>query len=206
MDEQTALIEKTKAEIFESVVINNDLSKMSAEGRVSYYTRICDSLGLNPMTKPFEYIKLNNKLTLYARKDCTDQLRKIYHVSLDVLKTEKVGSNILVWVKATLPSGRYYTDCGSVPANNDPNTIMKCLTKAKRRVTLSICGLGMLDESEIATIPKTRAKIMNNYTFCPACQTKTYNVELNQCESCKQSKAQIKANLLSEKTEVEETE
>jgi hypothetical protein len=29
---------------------------------------------------------------------------------------------------------------------------MKCETKAKRRVTLSICGLGMLDETELETI------------------------------------------------------
>ncbi len=33
------------------------------------------------------------------------------------------------------------------------NAIMKCVTKAKRRVTLSICGLGMLDETEVDSIP-----------------------------------------------------
>ena len=33
------------------------------------------------------------------------------------------------------------------------NAIMKAETKAKRRVTLSVCGLGFLDESEIETIP-----------------------------------------------------
>jgi hypothetical protein len=32
------------------------------------------------------------------------------------------------------------------------NAIMKCETKAKRRLTLSLCGLGMLDESEIETV------------------------------------------------------
>jgi hypothetical protein len=30
---------------------------------------------------------------------------------------------------------------------------MKCETKAKRRVTLSFCGLGMLDESEVESVP-----------------------------------------------------
>jgi hypothetical protein len=30
---------------------------------------------------------------------------------------------------------------------------MKAETKAKRRVTLSICGLGMLDESEVESLP-----------------------------------------------------
>jgi hypothetical protein len=33
------------------------------------------------------------------------------------------------------------------------NTIMKAVTKAKRRVTLSISGLGFLDETEVETIP-----------------------------------------------------
>src|SRR6185312_3719783 len=33
---------------------------------------------------------------------------------------------------------------------------MKAETKAKRRVTLSICGLGMLDETEVDSIPDAR--------------------------------------------------
>ena len=31
--------------------------------------------------------------------------------------------------------------------------MMKAETKAKRRATLSICGLGLLDETEVSTIP-----------------------------------------------------
>jgi hypothetical protein len=34
------------------------------------------------------------------------------------------------------------------------NAMMKAETKAKRRVTLSICGLGMLDETEVESIPE----------------------------------------------------
>ena len=34
---------------------------------------------------------------------------------------------------------------------------MKAVTKAKRRVTLSICGLGMLDETEVESIPGAKA-------------------------------------------------
>ncbi len=45
---------------------------------------------------------------------------------------------------------------GAVPLPTSPadkaNAMMKAETKAKRRVTLSICGLGMLDETEIETI------------------------------------------------------
>ena len=39
----------------------------------------------------------------------------------------------------------------------DPvNDLMKCETKAKRRATLSVCGLGLLAEDEIETIPGAR--------------------------------------------------
>ena len=67
-------------EVMENVLIKGDLSKLTAEERNSYYTAVCKSVGLNPLTKPLEYITLNGKLRLYALKDCTDQLRTI-HVS-----------------------------------------------------------------------------------------------------------------------------
>ena len=41
------------------------------------------------------------------------------------------------------------------------NAFMKAETKAKRRGTLSICGLGMLDESEIASI-SSAVKVLEN--------------------------------------------
>ena len=45
-------------------------------------------------------------------------------------------------------------DISNLKGQNLANAFMKAETKAKRRVTLSICGLGMLDESEIEDIQK----------------------------------------------------
>ncbi|MEK9723282.1 MAG: hypothetical protein VW405_07335 [Rhodospirillaceae bacterium] len=42
---------------------------------------------------------------------------------------------------------------GNLTGESLANALMKAETKAKRRVTLSLCGLGMLDESEVETIP-----------------------------------------------------
>jgi hypothetical protein len=39
---------------------------------------------------------------------------------------------------------------------NTANAQMKAVTKGKRRLTLSLCGLGWLDETEIETIPSAR--------------------------------------------------
>ena len=40
---------------------------------------------------------------------------------------------------------------------NLANAQMKAVTKGKRRLTLSLCGLGWLDETEIETIPTAKA-------------------------------------------------
>ncbi len=42
--------------------------------------------------------------------------------------------------------------------------MMRAITKAKRRATLSICGLGLLDESELDGIPEARPLDFNPET------------------------------------------
>ena len=146
------------AAILERVVVAGDLSKLSAAERVNYYSATCKALALNPLSQPFQYITLNGKLTLYARKDATDQLRKIHNVSINIVSREHVNDVYIVTARATTPEGRTDESIGAVALGRLAgdllcNAIMKAETKAKRRVTLSICGLGFLDESEIETIP-----------------------------------------------------
>lgn len=141
----------------ERVLIQGDLAPLTPDERVLYYNRVCESIGVNPMTKPFEYITLNGKLTLYARKDCTDQLRARDKVSIHDLKSQQVGDVYIVTALARNEAGREDAATGAVSIKGKfgddlANAMMKAETKAKRRVTLSICGLGMLDETELETI------------------------------------------------------
>jgi len=146
------------AEIIEAVMIRGDLANLTTEERAKYYVRVCQSVGLNPMTRPFEYIVLNNKLTLYARKDATDQLRALHKVSVtELTETEREGVCI-VTAKVMDAEGRTDAAKGAVTISGLTgdalaNAIMKAETKAKRRATLSLCGLGLLDETELETIP-----------------------------------------------------
>lgn len=155
----TQLVKTEKKEIsLEKVIMEGDLQALSPNERLSYYHRVCDSLGLNPLTKPFDYIRLNGKLTLYARKDATEQLRKVHKVSLTITKREFIADMCIVDVEATLPDGRKDFATGAVSVaglkgDQLANAIMKAETKAKRRATLSICGLGFTDESEVESIP-----------------------------------------------------
>jgi hypothetical protein len=96
---------------------------------------------------------------LYALRDCTDQLRKLNNVSITITAREHVGDVYVVTAQARLASGRTDESTGAVPlkglaGESLANAYMKAETKAKRRVTLSICGLGFLDESEVASIDR----------------------------------------------------
>lgn len=149
------------AAVVENVVIRGDLSKLSESERTSYYMAVCKSVGLNPLTKPFKYITLNGKLALYALRGCTDQLRAIYKVSVvDLIESERDGV-FVVTAKMQNGEGRIDMAKGAVTIANLKgdalaNAIMKAETKAKRRATLSLCGLGFLDETEIETVPGQR--------------------------------------------------
>lgn len=152
------------AQTMESVVMGGDLSVLTPLQRVIYYRKVCESIGLNPLTKPFEYIRLNNKLTLYALKGCADQLRSLPHnkVSIYRLDKEVIGDIYAVTAYARTADGRTDSDLGTVAVKGLAgdalaNAMLKATTKAKRRVTLSICGLGWLDESEVETIPERQS-------------------------------------------------
>ena len=82
------LATQTQSSVIEQVIIQGDLSELTPAQRVSYYREVCSSLGLNPLTKPFDYIRLNGKLTLYAKKDAAEQLRDIHGVSITSLEKE----------------------------------------------------------------------------------------------------------------------
>lgn len=161
MNQVATLPARDAGDIMESVIVKGDLSKLSPEERSRYYGEVCRSVGLNPLTKPFEYITLNGKLTLYALRNCTDQLRQIHKVSVvDMAEAERDGVYI-VTCKVTNGEGRTDMAKGAVALGTLKgealcNAIMKAETKAKRRATLSICGLGWLDETEIETIPSAR--------------------------------------------------
>lgn len=157
---QPARTDTTKIEpnSLEAVLVLGDLAKLTPYQRVQYYYRRCEDVGLNPYSQPFIYITLSGKLTLYATKTAADQLRANRGISLEIVGQDEIEGVYVVRVRAKTPDGRVDEDAGTVPiaalkGEARGNAILKAITKAKRRVTLSICGLGMLDETEVETIP-----------------------------------------------------
>lgn len=151
-------VKDANAELVEQIIAKGDFSKLTVDQRNQYYAEVCRSAGLNPLTQPFAWIVLNNKLVLYALKNATDQLRTIHRVSVVEMRPENIDGVYVVTTKVANGEGRSDIATGAVPVANLKgdalaNAMMKAETKSKRRATLSLCGLGFLDETEVETIP-----------------------------------------------------
>jgi hypothetical protein len=117
-------------------------------------------MGLDPFTKPFDILRLNGKEVLYCTRSGTQQLNKLHKVShlITSRDTNAEAGVYIVTSKASLPDGRCTESIGAVniaglKGEMYANAIMKAETKAKRRATLDLLGLGVLDESEAESIP-----------------------------------------------------
>lgn len=117
-------------------------------------------MGLDPFTKPFDILRLNGKEVLYCTRSGTQQLNKLHKVShlITSRDTNQEAGVYIVTSKASLPDGRCTESIGAVniaglKGEAYANAIMKAETKAKRRATLDLLGLGVLDESEAESIP-----------------------------------------------------
>ena len=152
-----------KSQELEKIILNSDLSSLSGEQRVNFYYQVCDQYGLDPFTRPFEFIKMNGKLVLYATKSCASALQELKSISVEIVKQEAFQDVWIVSVRGTradekAADGRVIAEnVGITPikglsGDQLSNSIMKAVTKAQRRLILQMCGLGSTDETELQSI------------------------------------------------------
>lgn len=134
----------------EKALMAGDISKMDSHTRVQFYLALCHSTGLNPLTRPFITMKgQDGSMQWYPTSGACEQLRKVHHVSISILSRERSDDGLYcVTVKACLPEGRKEESqgvvyVGGLKGQELANALMRCESKAKRRATLAICGLGM---------------------------------------------------------------
>ena len=162
--------------------LNGDLAKLSGEDRLKFYGKLCEFTGLNPLSKPFDWIQFQGKLTLYPNKGCAEQLRKLHGITFDDRFDRQLEFGVMTMtVRGQDQRGRrdFATAAlpfdDKMPADARAIAIMKLETKAKRRLTLSICGLTMFardaedqepEGGEVSTrMPETttdRAKLLQD--------------------------------------------
>src|SRR6202789_3830436 len=135
------------------VMLTGDLSQLTTEQKVEWYFMRCETLGLDPRTQPFAYLKLKNKDVLYPLKACTEQLANNHGVSTRIAARESDGEFYTVTCQAADPSGRITERTGiayvkGLGAEDTINARLKGETKACRRTVLAHCGLGAPEEGE----------------------------------------------------------
>ena len=147
--------------IQDSIVLRGDLSGLNETQKRDYYLYRCRQVGLDPAAKPFDLLTLNGKQILYANAGATQQLCAIHKLSTQITHRERVDGIYIVSVRCTGADGRVSENQGAVDVSSLQgerlaNAILKATTKAIRRSVLAHCGLGMLDETEVETIPEAR--------------------------------------------------
>lgn len=141
-------------EITAKLILEADLSKFSDVQKVEYVTALCNRLGIDPMTRPFELLVLNNRLIPYPTKAATNQLTRVHGLSLIIQSASSQNDMYVVIAEARTRDNQVVQDMGTVSiaglrGDALQNAMMKAVTKAKRRAVLSIVGLGMIDETEL---------------------------------------------------------
>jgi len=147
--------------IQDSIVLRGDLSGLNEGQKRDYYLYRCRQVGLDPAAKPFDLLTLNGKQILYANAGATQQLCAIHKLSTQITHRERIDGIYVVSVRCTGADGRVSENQGAVDVSSLSgerlaNALLKATTKAIRRAVLSHAGLGMLDETEVETIPEAR--------------------------------------------------
>ena len=159
-------LQQKEAAVTASIIIDGDLSRLHPSDKVLYYRGYCERLGLDPFTKPFDLLRLNGREVLYLTRSGAQQLNKMHGVSHQIISRELMQEPGIFQViaRATLPDGRFTESMSAVSIANLKgeaycNALMKAETKAKRRSTLDLLGLGILSEEEAVTLPGERVDI-----------------------------------------------
>jgi len=146
------------------VLGTGDLHQLTNEQRVGHYLALCRSLGINSLSRPFDWIEFEDyesrtkKLVLYPNKSCAEQLRRAHEISVRIVRKEPVGDLFVVELEGTTPSGRvgFASKYVSVIDRQGQrlrgqrlgNAYMKAESGALRRLTFSMVGLGGLPDPD----------------------------------------------------------
>ena len=153
--DQPSLLEEILAD---AVAAGKDTTSLSRDDRSALLVGLARKLGLNPLSGAVMFLKTNGRETLYVTKSGTDQIAAREKLRRETIRGPEVitmeGKKlVLCQVRASHPDGRSEVSTATLLLADVVNDLMKCETKAKRRATLSVCGLGLLAEDEIETIP-----------------------------------------------------
>jgi hypothetical protein len=144
--------------IAERLVVNNDLSRLNPQERLQWYQAKCRIYGLDWRLAPFDYLALKTGLKLYLNALGADMLRKSQKISITEAHWEFIEALCVATVVGQTPDGRVDREIGvvslrGVPPDGLADLPMKALTKAKRRLVISMGAMGTDEDIEMGNPP-----------------------------------------------------
>ncbi|MCA6509716.1 MAG: hypothetical protein IM596_07915 [Pseudanabaena sp. M051S1SP2A07QC] len=150
--------------LLNKIVQSGNLAYLSESDRLVYYFSYCRQLGLNPLSRPFDYITEGEgeklKISLYPNTIAASQLRDSRNVSTKIIREEILldGEVYSVLVEARM-GDRTEEATGKVgikldkygkPLSGDAKAklMKKAESQARRRATLAIVGLDAMGEGD----------------------------------------------------------
>src|SRR4051794_16290833 len=150
------------------VLGTGDLYQLTNEQRVAHYLNLCQSLGLNPLSRPFQWIEFKEGentpavLTLYFKPSGAAQLLRNHQISVYFPRKEIVGELFVCEAEGRAPNGRTghatkYVPLtgkyGKLTGNRLANAFMSAESGALRRLALNMFGLSTgPDPDELRTV------------------------------------------------------
>lgn len=150
----TVALQPAEREAVHKLMLTGNMDGLTPDQKVFYYNAMCKHLGLDPVTQPFDILKFQGKESLYAGRGCAAQLNHKHGISHKITSRGREDGLYIVVALGVLKDGRSTESTGAVDISTKKgealaNAIMKAETKAKRRATLDLVGLGVPDHSEV---------------------------------------------------------
>jgi len=151
--------------LIESIVLSGDIGGLTEDERKRIMLRICTDLRLDPAMGAICILKTEDgHEQFYIKGKGTDQLAQKWGVQQKCLEKPSImdlgdGHRAFVARWSASFEGREIDDIGAVPVPQTSwdtkalcNAMMHANTKARRRATLAVLGIGLVDESELDTM------------------------------------------------------
>jgi len=126
---------------------------LNIDQQAEYKKWLCAKIGVSPTLQPIDLIPTKNGLRPYLNKGAAELIRDERKISITGLEVSEQNGMFVVSCKVRGQNGRIDCDMGACLKNgtqkspmNPNDSLMKAVTKAKRRATLSMCGLGVIIE------------------------------------------------------------
>ena len=133
---------------------NGSIQHLANNEKRELLAKICNSLGLNQYIMPFRiYRNMEGHEFIYATKECCAELRHLHNINVLTESHSIIDGMVIASVSGNNKYGRVDHEIGAIDINSlqgqdRANAVMWAMTKAKRRLTLSLAGLGVLADVE----------------------------------------------------------